>query len=1426
MNKIVSIAALFMTGVPAVAALAEYGEPQNPANGIWIQQVGELEPQDPTSATLYYTKYEKDQVGDRVKSISYTYNGAGFLLMKPSDRKTLCTQDEGIEGADGIVHHPDGEHLLVAGQGQRVYMVKKETATGEKCLVKRAGLVNAQGAGVWHLMMDYNQKWLWGANIPGELFRFSTDMRTENGVLAQSHGFGDNGYRVTVKADSKKHSTDNTLSTIIWDDYGRAYFTRSDYFGGGCEGSGCTPEERARRRQNSYFGVLVDTVKTVVTAGNRNKIGGFVGDTVITSLTKKVLIDALEGAHGGTYDKYSGTIFLFGGAKIVQIAPYDASGALNPQVVATIDLRDFFFEDSGFNGQNKTYGVGGWRLDQGTTDGLGHLFVASNTGHMVFVDFAGNSQKRIDNNVFVHVQWMDAYLDDLAPLVGVGANHAGGTVGNNDVASSSSNRSSSSMVIRSSSSAKSSSSVSSSGSTPGSSGSDPSSSGSTPGSSGSTPGSSGSTPGSSGSTPGSSGSTPGSSGSTPGSSGSTPGSSGSTPGSSGSTPGSSGSTPGSSGSTPGSSGSTPGSSGSTPGSSGSTPGSSSGGNGGSGEMDDESSSSSNLYYNAEDDYVNDDGYEAYPSVDAFDKGDTIVSGATVLEPTKPGSTDPNAVVIGGDSYLPSKDPSDMKDFRHDGSNEAIVGDIVAITLDPTKVSEYFGSIDSLKVVATDNLELVDPADGSKKETIFVNNDGSVTILVTADEAVQPGSIKIYGNGNVVIIDNINFVDPTPDARIGYIKDTDGNDTLDYVEILLKEPLDSNAVVDQVRLVIGGDTLACSNNALNDSRERISVDVDDLKKKLPDMGKFPEDASVLVTYKYTRGTSEDGSPKTTTYVREAPLLDGIHLIKDAFAIRDTLNPKNKETNFDSLFIQFNIDLVPADVRTPEMLVLLKDELCRSKVVYDSAANRCALDNVKKVYMPAKDIIILVGKDFGLKGNLKDSVSLHDAASFRNLEYITSDEYEREVPVTVVDRFPSVVNVEYWDTEGNGVLDQIVAVFDSPLTEEDIENTLHFTFPWYSNRGMLTQMQVYPSSLTIDPDDPTRVIWKVVSTVPLDTGLTSISDKLPDATVFTYYPIFGETFVSEASAKLVDKMAPIVSTATLSYGKKADTLQVTFSEPIDWKSLKGDDYFYVIHGNDTLHLDPIDLSWSADGRTAKLILSGSDVTILPGDFLLVKRGKYNKSKDEYDAIKDEWGNITGEKPQPVIIGGLLNHMVESTKMGTFDPNDSEEKDAGDTTYVMRTVSSVNLRYVPSSTTKEDMEKEGALGHLVQLGERFVPQLVDRAQVSSDGTYDPAVLDSLDPKDVLISFVVNFTDHLGQFVNDTVIVVECNSPKFNYNCLSTDKKVFVNWNFKDYNNRFVGSGVYTVQFKMVVRYKDKKIEEEMKDKWGVRRKKHRKK
>ena len=1302
--------------------------PENPATGIWIQQVGDIVPHASTKATLYYTKYSQD---DRVKDLNYYYDGAGYLQLL--SKETLCTSGDGMQGADGIVHHPDGD-LLVAAQGQNIHKIsktaKKEGTNGGRCVVKTATPATST-EGFWHLMMDPNQEWLWAAGIPGYLYRFSTKIDKDH---PEKKNFADKGYRVELVPKTTDRLQKKKLATLIWDKDGNAFFTYSDYFGGGCEansrGTPCTEKAKSDRRAGAYFGYITDTTWTKVTNSNKNTIGGEIGDSVITKLGTTILIDSLEGAHGGTYDPYSGTIFVFGGARIVQIRPYKQSGKMKAEVIAFIDLRDYFFVESEANlTQPRTPDVG-WRLDQGTVDGMGHLFVASNTGHLVFVDYAANPNKKINDNVLVHVQWIDNYLDDLAPLSGAGVVRTGANTGEDEDLSSSSIGFSSSRIVyeESSSSVKSSSS------------SAKSSSSSNPGSS-------------------SSGNNPGSS-----SSGDNPGTS-----SSGNNPGSS-----SSGDNPGTC------------SSGDTPGSSSSRQAGSEDID-FGSSSSRIYAGFEDFDVSSSsgGIDFYPSNDKFEKGDSIVSTVTVLLPVDSGSGT-GLIKIGENYYMEENNPVALNlDLRvNSGLDSAQVGQVVALTLDPDKVKEYFGEVDSLTFATGSGLTLIDPSNPNASDTIRVNADGSVTIWVTADSVVRGGSIIVHDpvNNTTVIIDNINFYDPIPEAELGYIKDSDGDKDLDYVEIVLQDSVRSDLEVTSVALVVNGDTLQTKYKpALNETRDRISLNVSDLD--FPE--KFPENAYAIITYKNVKDD--------VAYTRDAPIVEvGSRVIKDAFAIR---NVRGK----DSLFIEFNIDLIPKDLSMPELLVMLKQE--GKRFGFD-------LDQISNVYMPTRNMVILVGAKMGLKGENLDSVSLHPQVQFTNLRYLTSDEYEREVPVTVVDRLPSVVDVEYRDEDGDGVLDHIVTNFSEPLTAKEKE-MVYATFPWYSDRGLMIQLQAQPSDMKFDGKDSTRLVWEVHSTTPIAKGVTSISESLPNATIYSYYDVLGQTFVSEEAAPLVDKMSPVVSGVTLSYGKKADTLIVYFSEVIKYKDLKGNDFFSYIHGKDTIDINPKAIDWAADGLSAKLIIDGSVSTILPGDSLMVVKG--SKS-----VIKDNFGNVAGEKPSPVVIAGLLNHLVEATNMGTFDGTDE----------VLQTLSSVNLRYMPSSTTKEDMEKEGALGQLVQLGERFVPQLLDRAQISADGTVDPSVLDSLDPEKVFITFVVNYYDHLGQYVNDTTILVPCNSPKFGGNCLVSDQKLFVNWNFKDHRGRFVGTGVYTVQFKMVVRYEKKKIEEEIKDKWGVRRsKKHKK-
>ena len=1407
---------MLLASATLVFAVDNIPAPRNPATGVWINRIGEIVDQQPTNATLYYTKYIGE---DRVKSIDYFYNGKGYLSL--SNKKLQCKS----RYADGIMHHPDGD-LIVAGQGAHLYKIRKNNASADsnKCVIKESPAKyktkdsGANGTqGYWHVMVDPSQKFVWADGMPGPLVRYAVDNTNDKGL-------SDVGYQVELrrplkepyKSMSDRNKDIKQVTTVIWDGDGHAFYTYSTFAGGGCEmdinGVPCTDDQKKRWLASSHFGYFTDTTwQKINNATDSAKYLGHVGDSVVTALGKITLLDSLEGAHGGTYDPYSNTIFIFGGAKIVQIEPKVVGGVMTAEIVGTIDLRQFFFpEDTthlppprtpscqqhanattgewGNSGQsgycdggtryigpnswttrNDATPTVGWRLDQGTVDGFGHLFVASNTGHVIFVDYAANDSLHIGNNILLHMEWIDNFLDDLAPLekdkvIRSSASSFGG------LSSSDYERLSSQVEYHSSSSMSS----SSKGSTPGSSGSSSNSNGSS--GSGNSSNSNGSSNSGDSSNSGESSGSNGSS-SNSGESSDSNGSSSNSGESSGSNGSSSNS--GESSDSNGSSSN----SGESSDSNGSSSNSEDDGGGilyGSSNSDTDPSGGGAIYG-----YSAGSGGYYNPSWDDYDKGDSVVQTSGVLTPAndkKPG--DAGTVTIFDNVYYVDKYPISIPlDFRQNANlDSAKVGDVVAITLSADKVKEYFGdSVQTLTITTPSGLTLIDPKNPKPGESIEVDANGNVTFYVTAYEPVQNGEIYITDDvGNLVVLDNINFFAVVPDGKVAMIKDSDLDSQLDYVEILLQDTLPKNVSITSVTMVVNGKVMnPATVPTLNRERNRIILnDVTDLT--------FPDeiDLSSYVSIEYKDETNG------AIYVRKVPLIElGTNIIKAAHAIRDT-----SKGGMDSLFVEFNIDVVPYDLRYPEMLIAMKQ---KGKEIF------FGLGQVSKVYLPSKNIVIFVGENLKLQGNMKDSVSLYPNVTFNDAPYITSDEYDRHVPVTVVDRLPTVKDVEYWDTDYNGVLDQVVINYSAPLKQEDLEK-LRMSFPWYSSRGLLIQLQAQPAYLKIDPKDPTKVIWDVYAATELVSGVTSISEQLPQATVYTYYSVFDEIFVNEEPVKIVDKMSPIIAGATLNYGKKTDTLLVRFSEPI--KKVDGRDFFRYIHGKDTSDLVPSSISWSEDGFTAKLILDASQGTILPGDSLMVVRGSKGRT------IQDNFGNISGDDPSPVVIGGLLNHLVESTQMGTFDDKDE----------VLHTLSSVNLRYMPSSTTKEDLEKEGVLGQLVQLGERFVPQLLDRAQIAADGSVDPSVLDSLDPEKVFISFVVNYFDHLGQYVNDTAITVPCNSPKFGGNCLNSDQKVFVNWNFKDHKGRFVGAGVYTVQFKMVVRYEKKKIEEEIKDKWGVRRKK----
>ncbi len=139
-----------------------------------------------------------------------------------------------------------------------------------------------------------------------------------------------------------------------------------------------------------------DSTEGFYTSSGAGGHGNF-GTIDLTTASTTRIYSGLEAAHGMTYDPYTGNLILFGDSHITQIDP-----------VSHAIVSDYFQPGSSIN------------FDQGTVDGKGHIFAASNDGNLVLIDYSVS--KKVGAPDFTpNVVFLTRFLDDIAPLVGPGS---------------------------------------------------------------------------------------------------------------------------------------------------------------------------------------------------------------------------------------------------------------------------------------------------------------------------------------------------------------------------------------------------------------------------------------------------------------------------------------------------------------------------------------------------------------------------------------------------------------------------------------------------------------------------------------------------------------------------------------------------------------------------------------------------------------------------------------------------------------------------------------------------------------------------------------------------------------------------------------------------------------------------------------------
>lgn len=287
-------------------------------------------------------------------------------------------------GADGIVSTPDGQFVIVGGQTSELFKVPVNGGEIETALLDLAG--------GFHMTLDPAGDRVWTSNEPGTHLAEVPIANFGSGIVEH-----------LVSGD------DTTLNKIAFapalTQLGNlAYYANSDRDGGLTGGDG-------------HFGII--------------DLDSFV--------TSRKFIN-LPAAHSIAYDPYTGDLLLFGARSIVQV---DISDPMNPQIRSTLDLTaelNAIAQNVRVDGTLAGFPVSNFNtnvplnvIDHSIVDGFGHALAAVNTGHFIFLDYAGNSpaESLIANGTVFLAQdnklpFLDTFFEGFSPVIDSSSN--GGTI--------------------------------------------------------------------------------------------------------------------------------------------------------------------------------------------------------------------------------------------------------------------------------------------------------------------------------------------------------------------------------------------------------------------------------------------------------------------------------------------------------------------------------------------------------------------------------------------------------------------------------------------------------------------------------------------------------------------------------------------------------------------------------------------------------------------------------------------------------------------------------------------------------------------------------------------------------------------------------------------------------------------------------------
>ena len=422
-------------------------------------------------------------------------------------------------------------------------------------------------------------------------------------------------------------------------------------------------------------------------------------------------------------------------------------------------------------------------------------------------------------------------------------------------------------------------------------------------------------------------------------------------------------------------------------------------------------------------------------------------------------------------------------------------------------------------------------------------------------------------------------------------------------------------------------------------------------------------------------------------------------------------------------------------------------------------------------------------------------------------------------------PSQKNNVFRDIDGDGIMDQFSISLLGPVDSNYLNTVLDsVVYRWVDSSGHVSSVRVHGTEFSIDAKTQKTLTYQIANPKSLFPFLTSI-DTAPFGNYGTVTMYAGQPGEEESILPVImsDAMAPVIREASLHVAETDggdDTMLIAFSEPVQLYSGASEKelFEFKTQGSGEIHnLQYSVISWKTN-QMAELIFS-KDIS------LDLRPSSQDSVRIRANALTDPDGNVvlsdaafakqggSATRPFKIVVGDFRFKLTTVPKV-TYNSADPSLQNAPPIQTVVRA-------FGAAVNPNQDQ------GLIVDIGSRNLLFSVQQALKSRMTSADSTVLIENIPVDtskIKVRLELELYSSNGDFVTSDDVSLACGDRTFTGNCITHPKQLFLQWNFKAQNGRFIGSGAYYAQMRVVVWYDASPsviiLDQKKLEAWGVSR------